>query len=178
MTSELLVRNSAQFEHPPISPFQGGNTGSNPVGGAFLGVLFFRWGCFCAGHDGGDRPATDEAVLAMPAAFFGRLGPRLGCRTQEASSHACCCKDLWCSLECTLACQAGGRGFKSRQVRARHRNRNDLSNQHDGEMSDGSRCCRGRVAQSAERAPEKREVTGSTPVPTTQEMAIYQVFRI
>ena len=25
--------------------------------------------------------------------------------------------DLWCSLECTLACQAGGRGFKSRQVR-------------------------------------------------------------
>ena len=26
---------------------------------------------------------------------------------------------------------------------------------------------RGRVAQLAERAPEKREVTGSTPVPTT-----------
>ena len=25
----------------------------------------------------------------------------------------------------------------------------------------------GRVAQLAERAPEKREVTGSTPVPTT-----------
>src|SRR5256885_5993191 len=49
---------------------------------------------------------------------------------------------LWCSLECTPACQAGGRGFKSRQDR-------------------------GRVAQSVERAPEKREVTGSTPVPTT-----------
>ena len=28
---------------------------------------------------------------------------------------------------------------------------------------------RGRVAQSAERAPEKREVTGSTPVPTTEK---------
>jgi hypothetical protein len=26
----------------------------------------------------------------------------------------------------------------------------------------------GRVAQLAERAPEKREVTGSTPVPTTE----------
>ena len=26
-------------------------------------------------------------------------------------------EDLWCSLECTPACQAGGRGFKSRQVR-------------------------------------------------------------
>src|SRR5438128_6667714 len=25
---------------------------------------------------------------------------------------------LWCSLECTPACQAGGRGFKSRQDRA------------------------------------------------------------
>ena len=24
---------------------------------------------------------------------------------------------LWCSLECTPACQAGGRGFKSRQDR-------------------------------------------------------------
>ncbi len=28
-------------------------------------------------------------------------------------------RDLWCSLECTPACQAGGRGFKSRQVRSR-----------------------------------------------------------
>ena len=51
-------------------------------------------------------------------------------------------KDLWCSLECTPACQAGGRGFKSRQVR-------------------------GRIAQLVERAPEKREVRGSTPGPTT-----------
>ena len=58
--------------------------------------------------------------------------------------------DLWCSLECTPACQAGGRGFKSRQVR------------HLGPPR------RGRVAQLVERAPEKREVTGSTPVPTTE----------
>src|SRR5207249_6384115 len=53
---------------------------------------------------------------------------------------------LWCSLECTPACQAGGRGFKSRQDR-------------------------GRVAQLVERAPEKREVRGSTPRPTTSERA-------
>ena len=59
--------------------------------------------------------------------------------------------DLWCSLECTPACQAGGRGFKSRQVR------------HLGSPR------RGRVAQLVERAPEKREVTGSTPVPTTEK---------
>ena len=60
---------------------------------------------------------------------------------------------LWCSLECTPACQAGGRGFKSRQDRkARCRGPTDF----------------GRVAQLVERAPEKREVTGSTPVPTTE----------
>lgn len=63
--------------------------------------------------------------------------------------------DLWCSLECTPACQAGGRGFKSRQVR------------HLGSPR------RGRVAQLVERAPEKREVTGSTPVPTTRYMQEY-----
>ncbi len=53
----------------------------------------------------------------------------------------------WCSLECTPACQAGGRGFKSRRDR-------------------------GRVAQLAERAPEKREVTGSTPVPATTKVLL------
>ncbi len=58
--------------------------------------------------------------------------------------------DLWCSLECTSACQAEGRGFKSRQVRKR-------------------RCRWGRVAQLVERAPEKREVTGSMPVSTTSQ---------
>ncbi len=47
-------------------------------------------------------------------------------------------------MECTPACQAGGRGFKSRQVR-------------------------GRIAQLVERAPEKREVVGSMPTPTTRE---------
>ena len=54
-------------------------------------------------------------------------------------------------MECTPACQAGGRGFKSRQVR-------------------------GRIAQSVERAPEKREVTGSTPVPTTEKGPGYRAF--
>ncbi len=43
-----------------------------------------------------------------------------------AAGQRCCADrsrapsgDLWCSLECTPACQAGGRGFKSRQVRSR-----------------------------------------------------------
>src|SRR4051812_38612257 len=57
----------------------------------------------------------------------------------------------WCSLECTPACQAGGRGFKSRRDRTWV-----VIGPH------------GRVAQLVERAPEKREVTGSTPVPTTK----------
>jgi hypothetical protein len=55
---------------------------------------------------------------------------------------------LWCSLECTPACQAGGRGFKSRQDRCPFGGY-------------------GRVAQLVERAPEKREVAGSMPAPTT-----------
>src|SRR5664280_1885860 len=91
-------------DRPRTPPFQGGNTGSNPVGGA----------------------VCPSALLLVG--------------------------DLWCSLECTPACQAGGRGFKSRQVR------------HLGPPR------RGRVAQLVERAPEKREVTGSTPVPTTEEV--------
>ena len=57
---------------------------------------------------------------------------------------------LWCSLECTPPCQGGGREFKSRQDRFW-----------------GLVPVFGRVAQLAERTPEKREVTGSTPVPTT-----------
>ena len=61
-------------------------------------------------------------------------------------------EDLWCSSECTPPCQGGGRGFKSRQVRSTPERVTRL----------------GRVAQSVERAPEKREVTGSTPVSTTQ----------
>jgi hypothetical protein len=65
--------------------------------------------------------------------------------------------DLWCSSECTPACQAGGRGFKSRQVRQ----------PVSAEAGEADISRHGRVAQLAERAPEKREVTGSTPVPTT-----------
>jgi hypothetical protein len=65
--------------------------------------------------------------------------------------------DLWCSSECTPPCQGGGRGFKSRQVRCRVQARF---------LAVGTRLP-GRVAQLVERAPEKREVTGSTPVPTT-----------
>ena len=68
--------------------------------------------------------------------------------------------DLWCSSECTPPCQGGGRGFKSRQVRRRALTRL---------RAVGARLP-GRVAQLVERAPEKREVTGSTPVPTTGEV--------
>jgi hypothetical protein len=64
--------------------------------------------------------------------------------------------DLWCSLECTPACQAGGRGFKSRQVR-----------HQVAQLRSASLATHGRVAQLVEHAPEKRGVTGSTPVPTT-----------
>jgi hypothetical protein len=65
---------------------------------------------------------------------------------------------LWCSLECTPPCQGGGRGFKSRQDR--------------GRPSLRRRSSRGRVAQSAEHAPEKRGVTGSTPVPATTKALV------
>ena len=70
--------------------------------------------------------------------------------------------DLWCSSECTPPCQGGGRGFKSRQVR--HRAPTRL-------RAVGARLP-GRVAQLVERAPEKREVTGSTPVPTTGKVLL------
>ena len=39
----------------------------------------------------------------------------------------------------------------------------------EGALGTDSLATRGRVAQLAERAPEKREVTGSTPVPTTED---------
>ena len=55
-------------------------------------------------------------------------------------------------LEFTPACQAGGRGFESRR---------------DRQCMWGNPQAHGRVAQSAERPPEKRKVTGSTPVSTT-----------
>ena len=57
-------------------------------------------------------------------------------------------------LEFTPACQAGGRGFESRRDR------------------------QGRVAQSAERPPEKRKVTGSTPVSTTRKPQVRSHFRV
>ncbi len=69
-------------------------------------------------------------------------------------------EDLWCSSECTPPCQGGGRGFKSRQVRSTPERVTRL----------------GRVAQLVERAPEKREVTGSTPVSTTIAVVSWKFF--
>src|SRR5690606_37967751 len=69
----------------------------------------------------------------------------------------------WCSLECTPACQAGGRGFKSR--RDRHLRSSPPGRRRLAAREGGGH---GRVAQLAERPPEKRKVTGSTPVPTTR----------
>src|ERR1017187_5532411 len=78
-------------------------------------------------------------------------GPRIDLRFASRGLDLGNTEDLWCSSECTPPCQGGGRGFKSRQVR-----------------STPARVTRlGRVAQLVERAPEKREVTGSTPVSTT-----------
>src|SRR5205807_2161670 len=37
----------------------------------------------------------------------------------QTAPKRCDNRVLWCSLECTPACQAGGRGFKSRQDRSR-----------------------------------------------------------
>ena len=65
-------------------------------------------------------------------------------------------------LEFTPACQAGGRGFESRRDRS---GVNPNGNSHQGDGHNG------RVAQSAEHTPEKRRVTGSTPVSTTNKMS-------
>ena len=96
-----------------------------------------------------------------------RVGPNpgpatvKGCSTgghpRPGSTTAIAAKDLWCSSECTPPCQGGGRGFKSRQVRR----------QVPARPRAVGTWLPGRVAQLVERAPEKREVTGSTPVPTT-----------
>jgi hypothetical protein len=43
-------------------------------------------------------------------------------------------------------------------------------------LYDGRTWLPGRVAQLVERAPEKREVTGSTPVPTTKEVQVRGYF--
>ena len=72
-------------QRPRTPPFQGGNTGSNPVGGA------------------------------------NTAAPR--CRCVEVP---------WCSLECTPACQAGGRGFKSRRDRSGRRFRPGPTNPWSG----------------------------------------------
>ena len=61
------------------------------------------------------------------------------------------------------SCQAGGRGFESRR---------DRSGLPYGSLAayvvrNSLHIALGRVAQLAERPPEKRKVTGSTPVSTT-----------
>ena len=54
---------------------------------------------------------------------------------------------LWCSLECTPPCQGGGREFKSSQ---------DRFTQSKRIMAKAEMRIGGRVAQLAERPPEKR----------------------
>ncbi len=96
-------------QRPRTPPFQGGNTGSNPVGGANTATLR----CRCARSRGAvwsaRRPVKPEVAGSNPVGT------------------------------------APGRRFVLRP----------------GAL--------GRVAQLAERPPEKRKVTGSTPVPTTRE---------
>ena len=66
-------------------------------------------------------------------------------------------------LEFTPACQAGGRGFESR----RDRSGLPLGSLAAYMVRIPFHVALGRVAQLAERPPEKRKVTGSTPVSTT-----------
>ena len=66
-------------------------------------------------------------------------------------------------LEFTPACQAGGRGFESR----RDRSGLPLGSLVAYVVRIPFHVALGRVAQLAERPPEKRKVTGSTPVSTT-----------
>ena len=66
-------------------------------------------------------------------------------------------------LEFTPACQAGGRGFESR----RDRSGLPLGSLVAYMVRNPFHIALGRVAQLAERPPEKRKVTGSTPVSTT-----------
>ncbi len=66
-------------------------------------------------------------------------------------------------LEFTPACQAGGRGFESR----RDRSGLPLCSPIAYMVREPFHIALGRVAQLAERPPEKRKVTGSTPVSTT-----------
>ncbi len=82
------------------------------------------------------------------------------CRAKFLSRHM----DLWCSQECTPACQAGGRGFKSR--RARHEN--PVRTDGVSQQVYRDRCTSGQIAQLVERTPEKREVVGSIPTLTTR----------
>src|ERR1700728_2420236 len=61
-------------------------------------------------------PDADRRRPASPEGVWPIVGLRLG--LLPGTTHAAfAVEDLWCSLECTPACQAGGRGFKSRQVR-------------------------------------------------------------
>ena len=82
-------------------------------------------------------PRSAEASQALPSALSLRRASVLSPRISESchdlrrrpirqqwlgtptSGSVAGHGDLWCSLECTPACQAGGRGFKSRQVRSR-----------------------------------------------------------
>jgi hypothetical protein len=72
-------------------------------------------------------------------------------------------------LECTPPCQGGGRGFKSRQDRGKAARRRPTDTREATSVH-------GRVAQSAEHTPEKRGVTGSTPVPATTKVQVAGIF--
>ena len=130
---------------------------------------------------GGGEPPSSSGLGRRPFTAVTGIRIPLGVRFEHLV--------LWCSLECTPPCQGGGRGFKSRQDRVLGTHESVKCDSHAAvserqranwreQRATARRVSRraasatqdhGRVAQLAEHAPEKREVTGSTPVPATRK---------
>src|SRR3954452_4058532 len=111
-------------------------------------------------------PSSSSGPGRRPFKAVARVRIPLGARRDAVRGRVATRKVLWSSLECTPPCQGGGRGFKSRQDRSGVTPAAAREAKPTG--GGGAVSARhGRIAQLAEHAPEKRGVTGSTPVPAT-----------
>ncbi len=106
------------------------------------------------GGAGEESQGRAYSALVAHGAGFGSLG--------TAFSPSWTCGAVWSARRPVKPEVAG-----SNPVRSAHL-AEFSARRHDGPAK-VTCSLHGRVAQSAERAPEKREVTGSTPVPTTNE---------